>query len=155
MLPLTNITDAHDYFVSTRTGSGSSWPQYTSYSGSFSSPSSSSSSPSTSEVKVAGSLEDTTDDDHNNNDSLNLPSGSVADKLKHCLPAIIVVAILVGVLAVGGAIFALIRRHRSGSRHQSAYRNIHISDNMDSSKGLYAHDEESASKYSDPYHDGH
>ncbi|KAI0084937.1 hypothetical protein BDY19DRAFT_1023312 [Irpex rosettiformis] len=149
LLPLTDPAEAHQYFVSTRLGSQSSWPQYTSYPGSTpSSPSSSSASG----VKAAGLLEDTPNNDNSNN-SHNLPNGSVADQLRHCLPAIIVVAILVGLIAIGGVIFALVRRRRSGSRKESAYRNIHVSENMDSSKGLYGHDEAASSKYSDPYYD--
>ncbi|KAI0690438.1 hypothetical protein BC835DRAFT_185414 [Cytidiella melzeri] len=140
LLPLTNPADAHAYFASTRT------------SATF--PGSSSSSQGSSQKSTVDLLGDVSDSNSSNTDSLNLPSGSIADQLRHCLPAIIVGAIVLGLVAIGGLIFALVRRRRSGSRQPSAYRNIYHNDNMESRKDLYGHDEESTAKYSDPYHDG-
>lgn len=74
-------------------------------------------------------------------------------QLKHCLPAIIIVAIVLGLVLIGVVIYALVHRRRRSGGRQSAYRNIHNSEQSDYSKALYGHDEEPTAKYSDPYQD--
>ena len=90
--------------------------------------------------------------DGNSDSDLNLPTGSLSDKLRHCLPAIILGAILVGLFLIGLAIWALVsRRRRSGAR-ESAYRNIHHAETADHSRALYGHEDDNV-RYSDPYSD--
>ncbi|KAI0339958.1 hypothetical protein BDW22DRAFT_1431432 [Trametopsis cervina] len=144
-LPVVNTTAAHEFFTASRTSATISWPPSAT---SWGSSPSSTSAPGSTTNNVLGSL----DNDDASNNSLNLPSGSIADQLRHCLPAIILGAIVVAVIAIGALIFTLVRRRRGGSRHESAYRNIHVSESSDASKGLYAHDE-GHSAYSDPYQD--
>jgi hypothetical protein len=137
LLPLTNTSDAHQYFTSTRTSA--TWP------GTSSSSSSSPASSPSSQGKPVSLLGDVVDD--------NSDSNSIPHELKYWLPAIIVGAAVLVLVGIGAAVFALVWRRRSGQPRDTAYRNIHHVENMESSKDLYGHDEESASKYSDPYHD--
>ncbi|EKM54723.1 uncharacterized protein PHACADRAFT_258745 [Phanerochaete carnosa HHB-10118-sp] len=84
--------------------------------------------------------------------SSNAPSGSVGDQLKHCLPAIIALAVVVGLFLVGMIVYYLVSRRRKSGVKQSAYSNIHFAETTDHSRTLYGHDED-MSKYSDPYTD--
>ncbi|OBZ70907.1 hypothetical protein A0H81_09365 [Grifola frondosa] len=102
---------------------------------------------------LAGNLEGSNGSSDNSN-NLNLPSGSIADKLKHCLPAIIVLAIVVGVLLIGGLVFCLVRRRSPGSgARPSAYRSLHAAETAEPTHVPLYGAEEGSSRYSDPYRD--
>ncbi|KAI0358646.1 hypothetical protein OH77DRAFT_1518638 [Trametes cingulata] len=104
------------------------------------------------DLAVAGNAAET---DENGND-LNLPHGSIANQLKHCLPAIIIIAILVGLGAIGGLIACLVRRRRnrgSATPRPSAYSNLHDADTHGPVHVPLYGAEEGVSRYSDPYKD--
>lgn len=102
-------------------------------------------------LAVAGNVAET---DSDGND-LNLPHGSLSDKLKHCLPAIIVMAAVLGLGLVIGLIVCLVRRRRGpgAARGPSAYSNIHDSDTHGPVHVPLYGAEEGTSRYSDPYKD--
>ncbi|CDO69157.1 hypothetical protein BN946_scf185042.g59 [Trametes cinnabarina] len=105
------------------------------------------------DLKVAGNA--AVDEKDENGNDLNLPHGSIADQLKHCLPAIIVVAAIAGLGLVVGLIICLVRRRRNrdGPRGGSAYSTVHFKDVHEPvSVPLYGA-EEGTSRYSDPYKD--
>ncbi|KAI9067321.1 hypothetical protein FKP32DRAFT_1620586 [Trametes sanguinea] len=105
------------------------------------------------DLKVAGNA--AVDETDENGNDLNLPHGSITDKLKHCLPAIIVVAALAGLGLVIGLITCLVRsrRNRDAPRGSSAYSTVHFKDVHEPvSVPLYGA-EEGSSRYSDPYKD--
>ncbi|GJE92770.1 acid protease-like protein [Phanerochaete sordida] len=82
----------------------------------------------------------------------NGPSGSVADQLKHCLPAIIVLAVVAALFLVGAVVYCVVARRRRSGVRESAYTNIHYAEGGAQQRALYGHDED-ATKYADPYHD--
>ncbi|PSR70965.1 hypothetical protein PHLCEN_2v13141 [Hermanssonia centrifuga] len=174
LLPLTNLTEAHSYFAQYRGGNtqqstapsaqSTSFttvtvthtptttvligaPSSTPYSTSFAS-----TSPSASTERISGNLDvqDQVSDDNSSDN--NGPTGSVVDQLKHCLPAIIVGAIVVGVFLIGGITYCLVSQNRRSGAKESAYKAIHYAESGDHSRSLYGHDED-PSKYSDPYTD--
>ncbi|KAL7281511.1 hypothetical protein ACG7TL_004826 [Trametes sanguinea] len=105
------------------------------------------------DLKVAGNA--AVDEKDENGNDLNLPHGSITDKLKHCLPAIIVVAALAGLGLVIGLITCLVRRRRNrdAPRGSSAYSTVHFKDVHEPvSVPLYGA-EEGSSRYADPYKD--
>ncbi|KAL4253316.1 hypothetical protein ABKN59_005102 [Abortiporus biennis] len=135
------------YGANTGYNSGSSYNQ----GGSYSQGSSSYGSGDAKDLVAAGSLADDQPD-------LNLPSGSLADKLKHCAPAIIFGAIAFGILLIAGIITAVLisRKNKQAGGGPSAYRSLHVAESGPSTQKvpLYGADEEFSSKYSDPYTDG-
>ncbi|KAI0633580.1 hypothetical protein C8Q77DRAFT_1174556 [Trametes polyzona] len=86
---------------------------------------------------------------------LNLPHGSIAEQLKHCLPAIIVLAVVIALGTLGGVIACLVRRRRGGGggAGPSAYRNLHDADTHGPVNVPLYGAEEGHSKYADPYQD--
>ncbi|KAI0645849.1 hypothetical protein C8Q79DRAFT_1010745 [Trametes meyenii] len=102
-------------------------------------------------LAVAGNVAGT--DDQGND--LNLPHGSIADQIKHCLPAIVALAIVVGVGLIAGLIVCLVRRRRgaNGTPRPSAYRNLHEADSHAPVHVPLYGAEEGTSRYSDPYKD--
>ncbi|KAH9892708.1 hypothetical protein C8Q73DRAFT_699132 [Cubamyces lactineus] len=102
-------------------------------------------------LAVAGNAAET--DDQGND--LNLPHGSIVDKLKHCLPAIIVVVALAGLGLVIGLITCLVRRRRGndGSARGSAYTTVHFKDVHEPVNAPLYGAEDGSSRYSDPYKD--
>ncbi|KAI0335083.1 hypothetical protein GY45DRAFT_1317589 [Cubamyces sp. BRFM 1775] len=103
-------------------------------------------------LAVAGNAAET--DDQGND--LNLPHGSIVDKLKHCLPAIIVVVALAGLGLVIGLITCLVRRRRGGNdggARGSAYTTVHFKDVHEPVNAPLYGAEDGSSRYSDPYKD--
>ncbi|KAI0666011.1 hypothetical protein C8Q78DRAFT_995251 [Trametes maxima] len=102
-------------------------------------------------LAVAGNVAET--DDQGND--LNLPHGSITDQIKHCLPAIVALAIVVGVGLIAGLIVCLVRRRRgaNGTPRPSAYRNLHEADSHAPVHVPLYGAEEGTSRYSDPYKD--
>ncbi|KAI0823435.1 hypothetical protein BC628DRAFT_1340220 [Trametes gibbosa] len=122
-----------------------------SYSGSGYSGSGSGSGSNAENLAAVGNVAET---DSDGND-LNLPHGGIADRLKHCLPAIIVIAAIAGLGLIGGLIACLVRRRRSsvGGSGPSAYKNLHDADvHAPVHVPLYGA-EEGHTRYSDPYKD--
>ncbi|KAI0368288.1 hypothetical protein BV20DRAFT_969332 [Pilatotrama ljubarskyi] len=104
------------------------------------------------DLAVAGQAAET---DENGND-LNLPHGSIANQLKHCLPAIIIIAVVAGLGLVGGLIACFVRRRRnrgSSTPRPSAYSNLHDADTHGPVHVPLYGAEEGVSRYSDPYKD--
>ncbi|KAH9858920.1 hypothetical protein C2E23DRAFT_855640 [Lenzites betulinus] len=136
-------------------GSGTNYGSGSGYSGSGSGYSGSGSGYSGSgydseNLAVAGNAAET--DDQGND--LNLPHGSIADQLKHCLPAIIVIVVLAAVGALASVIVCLVRRRRgNGGARPSAYRNLHEADNHAPVHVPLYGAEEGTSRYADPYSD--
>ncbi|KAI0759843.1 hypothetical protein BD413DRAFT_607417 [Trametes elegans] len=100
---------------------------------------------------AAGNIAET-DDDGND---LNLPHGSLAQQLKHCLPAIIVVLCIIALGLLIGVVVALVRRRRSsgGKVAPSAYSNVHFSETHEPVHVPLYGAEEGQSRYADPYKD--
>ncbi|KAI8993967.1 hypothetical protein BD414DRAFT_513600 [Trametes punicea] len=91
--------------------------------------------------------------DENGND-LNLPHGSLADKLKHCSPAIIVLFVILAVgLVIGLITFFVLRRRNQKKPGGSAYSSVHFRDVHEPVNVPLYGAEEGESRYSDPYKD--
>jgi len=174
LLPLTDISASHNYFGNTRmnTTSNTGWvpkPDQNGASVTYTTVTvahtptttvmiggptpSSQTSNANDQDKAAGALDLLEASASPSSDPLNLPSGSLSDQLRHCLPAIILGLIIFVVIVIGVAIWVLIRRRRGSGSGVSAYKNLHNAEHIDSSRTLYGHDEESTAKYSDPYED--